>query len=252
LFDQFPNQIACVLLEPVSFEEPKNDFLGELKKLCEKNGALLIFDEVVSGFRFSLGGAQEMIKVKPHLAAFGKGMGNGFSISALVGLREIMEIGGIKHDSEKVFLLSTTHGGETHSLAAAMATIKEIQKNDGVSHFWKVGKDLQDGVRKILKKHQAEHVMKVFGYPCKPAIVPVDFDGNPSMRSRTLYLQETAARGLLIPYIVPSFAHKTEHVNEALEIIEDAIIVLKNSHEEKNFEKYIEGQIVKPVFRKFN
>ena len=92
--------------------KPDNGFLEQLKKLCEDHGALLIFDEVVSGFRFSLGGAQEMVGVTPHLSAFGKAMANGFSVSALVGLREIMQLGGFDHEEERIFLLSSTHGGE--------------------------------------------------------------------------------------------------------------------------------------------
>ena len=128
LIDQYPNKIACFILEPISFDPPKNGFLQELRKLCDDNGIVLVFDEVVSGFRFHIGGAQVLAGVKPHLSAFGKAMANGFSISALTGDREIMRLGGLDHDKERVFLLSSTHGGETHSFAAALACISEIKK----------------------------------------------------------------------------------------------------------------------------
>ena len=252
LFDQHPGQIACFLLEPVSFEVPKDGFLEKLKVLCEKNGALLIFDEVVSGFRFALGGVQEMVGVTPHLSAFGKGMANGFSVSALVGQREFMRIGGIEHEQERVFLLSTTHGGETHSLAAAIACITEIRKHDIIPHFWQTGQALMDGVRAAAKEVGAEKYVDIFGYGVKPAFVFKDETGQVSMTARTLFMQETIARGLLMPYVVPSYAHKKENIDFAIECIHDALVVMKNAAEGAGMGSALVGDAVKPVFRKFN
>jgi glutamate-1-semialdehyde 2,1-aminomutase len=252
LFDLHPGKIACVLLEPVSMIEPKEGFLESVKKLCEDNGAILIFDEVVSGFRFSLGGAQEMVKVKPHLTALGKAMANGFSVSALVGQKEIMRLGGIDHDRERVFLLSTTHGGETHSLAASLATINEIEKYNIIDHFWKIGKRLQDGVKEAAISVGAEKYVDVFGYPCKPGFGFKDHTGEFSMAARTLFLQETAARGVLIPYVVPSFSHKEEDIDVAIEVIKDALVELKDGIENNTLMEKIQCEIVKPVFRKYN
>jgi glutamate-1-semialdehyde 2,1-aminomutase len=252
LFDQYPGQIACFLLEPVSAEVPKAGFLENLKALCEKNGALLIFDEVVSGFRFALGGVQEMVGVTPHLSAFGKGMANGFSTSALVGQREFMRIGGIDHDQERVFLLSTTHGGETHSIAAAIATINEIRKHDMITHFWKIGQALMDGVRAAAKDVGAEQYVNILGYSVKPGFSFNDETGNVSMVARTLFLQETVARGLLMPYVVPSYAHKQENIDFAVDCIRDALDVMKKAAEGSGMASAVKGDIVKPVFRKFN
>lgn len=252
LFDQHSGQIACFLLEPLSFEEPRDDFLEKLKVLCEKNGALLIFDEVVSGFRFALGGAQEVAGVMPHLSAFGKAMANGFSTSALVGQREFMRIGGIDHEQERVFLLSTTHGGETHSLAAAIATIKEIQKHNVIDHFWNTGQSLMDGVRSVASEVRAEKYVNVFGFGVKPAFSFNDEHGKISMTARTLFLQETVARGLLMPYVVPSYAHKKENIDFAIECIRDALVAMKNAADGAGMESALRGKAVKPVFRKFN
>lgn len=252
LFDQFPGQIACFLLEPVSLDVPKDGFLENLKALCERNGALLIFDEVVSGFRFALGGVQEMVGVTPHLSAFGKGMANGFSVSALVGQREFMRIGGIDHEQERVFLLSTTHGGETHSLAAAIACINEIRKHDIVSHFWETGQALLDGVRAAAKDLGAEKYVDAFGYGVKPAFAFRDETGQVSMIARTLFLQETVARGLLMPYVVPSYAHKKETIDFAVECVRDALVVMKEAAEGPGMLAAVQGAVVKPVFRKQN
>lgn len=252
LFDQYPNQIACFLLEPISAVEPAAGFLQGLKDLCEKNGALLIFDEVVSGFRFHLGGAQVVAGVTPHLAAFGKAMANGFSVSALVGQREFMRLGGLDHDQERVFLLSTTHGGETHCLAAALATIKVIRDQNVIEHFYNIGQYLQDGVRRIAKDLKVENFINVVGYACKPGFVLKNHLGEVSMESRTLFLQELCARGVLMPYMVPSLAHDKAHMDIAIEAIGDALTVVKNAFEKNELHKYLEGPVVKPVFRKFN
>lgn len=252
LFEEYPGQIACVILEPVSFEIPNHGFLQDLKTLCEKNGALLIFDEVVSGFRFSLGGAQEMVKVTPHLSAFGKAMANGFSVSALVGQREFMRLGGIEHDQERVFLLSTTHGGETHSLAAAIACIGEIKRTNAIEHFWATGQKLMDLVTEVALSVGAEKYVKCIGYGVKPGFIFMDESGEVSAIARTLFMQETIARGLLMPYVVPSLAHKVDDITFAVDAIGEALLVMKIAAEGPGMLSAINGKIVKPVFRKFN
>lgn len=252
LFNKYPDQIACFILEPISFIEPENQFLEKLKTLCEKNGALLIFDEVVSGFRFDMGGIQKMVSIKPHLSAFGKAMANGFSVSALVGQREFMRLGGITHEQERVFLMSTTHGGETHSIAAAIACIHEIRKQNAIQHFWDTGKALMEGVRKAAAETGTEKYIQVSGYSVKPAFAFKDETGEISMVARTLFLQETIARGLLMPYVVPSFAHKQEDILFAVDCIREALLVMKAAAESDGMLAAVKGGIVKPVFRKFN
>ncbi len=252
LFAQHPGEIACFILEPISFVEPADGFLEKLKMLCEKNGTLLIFDEVVSGFRFDLGGAQKMIGVTPHLSAFGKAMANGFSVSALVGQKEFMRLGGITHEQERVFLLSTTHGGETHSIAASIACINEIKKQNAIKHFWDAGKALMEGIKNAAAETGAEKYISVSGYTVKPAFAFKDETGEVSMVARTLFLQETIARGLLMPYVVPCFAHKKEDIDFAVACIKDALQVMKDAAEGSGMAAAIEGRIVKPVFRKFN
>jgi glutamate-1-semialdehyde 2,1-aminomutase len=252
LFEKYPGQIACVILEPLSFEAPEENFLESLKLLCEKNGALLIFDEVVSGFRFSLGGAQEVVNVMPHLSAFGKAMANGFSVSALVGQREFMKLGGIEHNQERVFLLSTTHGGETHSLAAAIACINEIKKTDAINHFWSTGGDLMNKVNAAALDVGAEKYVKCFGFGVKPAFAFMDETGAASPVARTLFMQETIARGLLMPYVVPSLAHTERDINFSVDCIRESLLVMKRAAEGAGMLAAINGNIIKPVFRKFN
>ena len=252
LFKENPNQIACVLLEPISLERPQNNFLQEVKTLCEKEGAILIFDEVVSGFRFSLGGAQEMAGVTPHLSAFGKAMANGFSVSALVGDKELMQLGGIDHEGERTFLLSTTHGGETHAIAAAIKTIQEIQNKDVIRHIWDTGQSIKEGLDRAAKKAGVHNFFRIDGYDCKPVLMVTDAQGNPDPLLRTLFLQEMAKKQVLIPYIVSSFAHKEEDVEKLTIAFEEVLFDLKKTIGNENLESHLTGEVIKPVFRKKN
>ena len=146
LFDENSGEIAAVILEPVGVVEPEKGFLEEVKELTHKNGALLIFDEIVTGFRLSEGGAQEYFGVVPDLACYGKGMANGMPVSAVVGKREVMMI------FDEIFF-SFTFGGETISLAASIATINEIKVKGVIEHLWKMGRKLKDGFNALAVRH---------------------------------------------------------------------------------------------------
>ena len=122
LFEEWPGEIGCVMLEPARIDEPEPGFLSSLATLTRERGAVLVFDECVTGFRWDVPGAQSVYGVVPDLSTFGKGIANGFALSALVGRRELMERGGLEHDEARVFLLSTTHGAERVGLAAGLAT----------------------------------------------------------------------------------------------------------------------------------
>ncbi len=252
LVDKYPDQIACFILEPLSFLQPENGFLEALKELCEANSIVLIFDEVVSGFRFDLGGAQNYLGVFPHLSAFGKGMANGFSISALVGKADILKLAGLDHADERVFVLSSTHGGETHSYAAALACIDEIEKNNLIDYFWEIGAHIIAGINNAAKKVGAERYVKTFGYSVKPGLAICDENGCASPIMRTFFIQETIRRGILIPYIVPGFSHKKEHVDQLEEVLVEVLTLFTKYGDAKSIGRYLNSDVIKPVFRKFN
>ena len=117
---------------------------------------------MITGFRWHQSGAQAFYDVTPDMSTFGKAIGNGFSVSALVGSREIMELGGLNHDQARVFLLSATHGGETHAIAAALATIAEVREREVVDHIWTIGRLLQRGLEAAARTAPAIH-------RCRPA-----------------------------------------------------------------------------------
>jgi glutamate-1-semialdehyde 2,1-aminomutase len=251
LFREYPDQIAAVIMEPVTLEEPKDNFLQKVRELSQSNGALLIFDEMISGFRWHLQGAQAYFNVIPDMSTFGKAIGNGFSVSVLAGRRDVMELGGIYHDKPRVFLLSTTHGAETHSLAACIATIQEIEEQDVIGHIWKIGKAFQDGFNDLAREMGLADFISCTGYPCNGAIITKGRDGQVSMPLRTLFMQEMTAHGVLIPSVVVSFAHQQAEVEKTLAAAREAFDVYGRALDEGT-DKYLIGPAVKPVFRRYN
>lgn len=157
-FLKYKNQVACVILEPIQGDGPEKKFLHEIKILAEKNGALLIFDEVVSGFRYALGGASELYNIKPDMAAIGKGMANGMPLSAVVGRKDILELIG----KEGIFV-STTFGGELLSIAAALKTIEILKDPNTYKHIWALGEQMKGGLEKLIKEYDLADVVKVSG-----------------------------------------------------------------------------------------
>jgi glutamate-1-semialdehyde 2,1-aminomutase len=251
LFQRYPRRIACVILEPEKEVEPAHQFLSRLKEECEQEGAVLVFDEMITGFRWHLNGAQKYYGVTPHLSAFGKALGNGFSVSALVGRRDIMRLGGLDHDRERVFLLSTTHGAEYHALAAALATMRIYQQEPVIERLWSQGQRLADGIRAVTQRLGIEDRFLVLGKPCCLVYSARDQKGEPSQAFRTLFLQETINRGLLLPSLVVSYSHSNEDIDRTVEGIAEALSVYRRALDE-GIEKYLVGRPVKPVMRKFN
>jgi glutamate-1-semialdehyde 2,1-aminomutase len=251
LFNLYPGRIACLIMEVERLEPPVNDFLQEVRRLCSENGTLLIFDEIITGFRWHLGGAQKVFGVKPDLSTFGKAMGNGFSISALVGRRDIMELGGLQHDKERVFLLSTTYGAETHSLAAALETLKIYEHENVIEHLYRQGERLTAGINDAVVENKLEGYFGLLSRPCNLIFFTRDQEKMPSQPFRTLFLQETLKRGVIMPSLVVSFSHSDEDIDRTIEVIADALFVYRKALE-NGVENYLVGRSVKPSVRKYN
>jgi glutamate-1-semialdehyde 2,1-aminomutase len=230
---------------------PVDNFLHEVQRLCHEHGALFILDEIITGFRWHLGGAQKVHGIVPDLSTFGKALGNGFSIAALIGKREIMELGGLQHDRERVFLLSTTFGAESHSLAAALEVMRIYEQENVVEHLYRQGDKLMRGINQAIAENQLEGYFEVIGKPCNLIYATLDANKGRSQAFRTLFLQEIIKRGIIAPSLVVSFSHKDEDIQQTVEAIAKALGVYRRALEE-GVEKYLVGRSVKPVFRKFN
>lgn len=251
LFDAYPDQISCIFLEPEKNDSPLDNYLEKAQKLCHRHGALFILDEMITGFRWHLGGAQTQYNVIPDLSTFGKAMGNGFAISALAGKREIMELGGLYHRKERVFLLSTTHGAETHALAAFLAVVKTYKAYNIVDFLRRQGQLLKTGLDECIESHHLRDFVSVVGHPSCLVLTTADHQGPGSQPFRTLYLQETIRRGILAPNLVVSFAHKDEQINRTIGMMESVLHIYRKALDE-GIGKYLRGRSIQPVYRKWN
>jgi glutamate-1-semialdehyde aminotransferase len=245
VIDSIDEDTACVILEPFVFEEPKDNFLHKLRDVCSENGTLLIFDEMWTGFRIAVGGAQEYFGVKADLACFSKAVANGMPVSILTGKKEIMKL------LEKDVFFFTTFGGEALSLAAVKATVTEIIEKNVPAYLAKQGRKLKDGYNSIAQKLGMDYT-KCSGFDCRTIIT---FDGEKSgcnpLEMKSLVQQEMIKRGILWGgFHNMSFSHTDEDIEYTLKAYEDVLPILKKAVDEKNVKQYLRGEPVEPVFRK--
>ncbi len=218
--------------------------------MCREQGALLVFDEMITGFRWHLHGAQGAYGVVPDLSTWGKGMANGFALSALAGKREVMELGGLNHSRERVFLLSTTHGAETHSIAAGIATAKCYQQMGVIETLEARGAQLRKGIERITGELGIQDKFGVISRNCNLLFYTRDPEGKPSQPFRTLFMQELVRRRIIAPSFVVSFSHTEADIAQTLDAIGESLVIYKRALSEGH-EKYLHGRPVKPVFRKY-
>ena len=249
LFEQHPNRIAAVFLEPVRIDPPAPGFLEGVRSLCDENGSVLVFDEMITGFRYALHGAQDLYSVVPDLSTFGKALANGFSVSALAGRGDLMALGGRGSADDDVFLLSTTHGAETPALAAAIATIDVYESQPVVEHLYRQGERLAAGLTTLASQHGLADFVFPVGFPCNLMFATRDGDGEPSQSFRTLFLQETTRRGVLMPSLVVSYSHSDGDIDRTLEAIDGALGVYSQALND-SVEEFLVGPPSRPVFER--
>jgi len=250
LFEAHPGQIACVILEAETSVAPKEGFLLEIRRLCDRFGALLIFDEMITGFRWDVGGAQRVYEIVPDLSTFGKAMANGFSLGALAGKREIMERGGLRHPHERVFLLSTTHGAETHTLAAGVAAMAVYREEPVIETLYSKGKRLRQGVNEAIQRRGLNGFVEIVGRACNLVFATRGPDQQQSQTFRTLFMQELIRRGVLAPSFVVSYAHTNSDIDQTIDAADGALEVYLRCLE-NGVKRHLLGPSVKPVFRPF-
>jgi glutamate-1-semialdehyde 2,1-aminomutase len=252
LLERFSGQVACVVLEPAATDEPKNDYLLRVQELCRKTGTLFVLDEMITGFRWHMKGAQHLYGVEPDLCTFGKAMANGYSVSCVAGRREVMELGSIEFEGrERVFLLSTTHGAEMSGLGAFVATVGFMQRQEVVAHLWDYGSKLVSMLQRQAIAHGIAESFRVGGAACSPYYMTFDTSGVHSLALRTLFLQEMIRHGVLMPWIALSYRHGEAELAATERAVDSAFRVYRRGLEE-GVERYLEGPVIKPVFRRFN
>ena len=239
------------MLEAETAIAPRAGFLAEVRGLCDRYGALMVLDEMITGFRFDLGGAQRLHDVVPDLSTFGKAIANGFALSALAGKRDVMKLGGLGHPSERVFLLSTTHGAETHSLAAGIATMKFYKAEPVIETLHRQGERLRVGFEAAARRHGVQDYLAVFGRACNLVYSTKGPDRLPSQAFRTLFMQELIRGAVLAPSFVVSYAHTDDDIDRTIEVVDRAAKIYARALED-GLDSYLVGVPVKPVFRTFN
>ena len=243
LFRDKKNKIAAVIMEPMNVSWPEENYLSQVKKIVHDNGALLIFDENITGCRFSKGGAQELFGVVPDISVFGKGLGNGFPISAIVGKSKIMNV------MEDIFF-SGTFGGETASLAAAKAVLEMIRDDDVIEHMHNIGEKILTGVEKLLLKHKANELFEITGHPSWTILTIKDTIDFTSWEIRTLFLQEMFRRGILISGSHNiSYSHNEEDVDKLLSVYNEVFPLIVNATSKKTLFDLLEAEVLVPLFK---
>ena len=243
LLREHSGEFAAMILEPMSSIEPVAEYLNELKALLHKHGVLLIFDEVVTGFRYSLGGAQSLFGVTPDLSSFGKGLGNGMPISAIVGRADIMK------QMEEVFV-SGTFGGESLSLAAAIAVIKKMHREPVIETLWNTGDVLAVKVNKLITQYNLDQVITLNG--CSPWII-LNFAVYQNVETsavRTLFVAEMLKRGVLIlnSHNI-CYAHNSTDIEKVVSAYDGALRVIREAFDSGSFKEWLNYPAIDPVFQ---
>lgn len=245
IFKAHPGQVACVIMEPLTILEPKDNFLHEVKKMAHHYGALLIFDEIITGFRFHFGGAQALTGVTPDLATFAKAISNAIPLSAIVGKKEYM------FALEKTFF-SFTYGGDCIGLAAAKACIPKLKREKVPDHLWKVGSRLKDGYNKLVADHGLEDFTSCIGYPCRTIISFTGQGRYDELEMKSYFQQELIRRGILwTAYHALCWSHSMDDIEYTLAAYDEVLGLFRKIVDGgQSLRPLIEGEPVKPVFRK--
>jgi len=242
-FRAYSDDVAAVILEPMSTTFPVNDYLSELKELTHRHGALLIFDEMVTGFRLARGGAQARFGVTPDIATFGKAMANGFPVSAICGSANVMST------MEEVFF-SLTYGGETLSLAAALATIRKIRAEPVIETMHEQGVKIERGFHNLVNKHGIAHIVGLSGDPAWTFIAFKDAGGYSQWSIKTLFLQELFARGVLsLGLHLLSYRHSDEELSKLLGAYDEIFPMLRKAVDDKELTAMLRTEPLEPQFK---
>jgi len=245
IFKEYPDDIAIVIMEPLTIIAPENNFLHEVKKMAHYYGALLMFDEIITGYRFAVGGAQELTGVTPDLTSLAKAISNAVPLSAIVGRKEYL------FALEKTFF-SFTYGGDCIGLAAAKACIPKIRKLNVPDHLWKVGQVLKDGFNQLVADLGLSNFFECIGYPCRSIISMNGCEKYDNLEMKSFIQQELIREGVLwAAYHALSYSHSLEDINYTLNAYESALIQFKKIVDNGlDLRSKIEGVPVKAVFRK--
>jgi glutamate-1-semialdehyde-2,1-aminomutase len=245
LFSKYKHRVAAVIMEPFTFELPKPGYLEAVKELTNKNGAMLIFDEVVTGFRMGLSGAQGYFNVVPDMAAFGKSMGNGMAISALVGRRDVLEL------IEEGAFVSTTFGGESLAIAAALKTIEILEKENAFEKFTKLGTTLMEGMKQLIRDIDLPDNVEIVGVPSHFVVRFKDAGHLTTYDLLSVFQQEAIKNGILtLGAHNFCLAHNEKDIETTLYAYEQAFHLVKKAVKGDSVDGILQGGKFSPIFKR--
>jgi glutamate-1-semialdehyde aminotransferase len=244
LFDEYPGKIAAVVMEPMGVEIPQPGYLQAVRDLCSANNTVLVFDEIITGFRLHLGGAQAYFGVTPDISCFGKAMANGYPLAAVVGRRDVMMV------FDEIFF-SGTFGGDAISLAACKATIDELKTNDVIAHNWRIGGILQDALNELIARYGLGEVVRIMGLPVRSVLTFPNCDEPEMLLRRSFVMQECVKRGLL--YFGSNnicLAHNEPELSFTIDVFSEVMPLVAAAFQRGDFASRLEGLPVEPIFRR--
>lgn len=216
--DKYKNEIGVIIMEPSRDVEPQVGFLGAVREIANNVGAVLIFDEVTSGFRANIGGIHLTYGIEPDIAVFGKALGNGFPISAVIGRREIM-------DSAQDTFISSTNWTERIGFVSALATLEKMEKENVPEKLIYFGNKIIDGWKSLREKHDVDIIIKGF-----PSHINLVFNYENQLAIETLYTQEMIEKGFLAStQIYPTYAYSDDIIDEYMSCSDSVILRIKNA-----------------------
>jgi len=243
VFQAFPQDIAAVMLEPMNLVEPKPGFLQAVKDLAHKYGALLIFDETITGFRYAIGGAQEVFGVTPDLATFGKGLANGYPVAAIAGRADVMRL------MEEIFF-SFTFGGEALSLAAALATMQKLEREPVIQTICSQGEVIIEQLQSIIAAANATDFLGVAGHPTWSFFTIKDCGNYTTWQIKTLFLQEMFARGILtIGTHNMSYSHTDDDLRKLLQAYREVVPMMTEAVRSGTLISALRCEPLEPLFK---
>ena len=252
VLDAHAGEVACVVMEATRGNDDPGDYLRAVADVCRDRGVVFVLDEMITGFRWSAQGAQGLFGVEPDLSTFGKALANGHSVSALAGRADLMDLGGLASDAPRVFLLSSTHGAETHALAAAIETMRICEEENVAGQLMARGAQLRAGVGRAIARAGLGDFVGVAGRDCNLVFTTAGPDGAPSQAYRTLFLQELTRRGILAPSFVVTTAHDDAAIGETIDAVAGALDAYGLAIDAGSTDGFLVGRPVQPVFRRFN
>jgi len=243
LFQAHPGEFAAVVMEPMNVADPAPGFLAGVAEATRRHGAVLVFDEVITGFRFANGGAQELFGVTPDLTCLGKGIANGYPLSAVVGRADIMAL------MEEVFF-SFTMGGEALSLAAAAAALAKLKREPVVETLRRTGRKILDGTHERIARHGIGGFARISGHPSWTFLQFADTPICSQWEIKTLFMQELLARGILsLGTHNVTYAHSDDDVARLLSVYDEVFPILREAVEEGAMKQYLRCAPLQPLFR---